>query len=341
MRVLVVKTSSMGDVLHTLPALSDAARHHPEIRFDWVVEEGFAEIPAWHPAVEEVIPVAWRRWRRNPVSAFTGGEWSEFRKHLRVSRYDCVIDAQGLMKSAVIACMARGERHGPDRGSAREPVASAAYHRRYNIAWGQHAIERVRKLFAEALGYAYHDDAPQYGIRGRRFNESVQNDTVLFLHGTTWPTKQWPEAFWIELAERVGRHGLDAALAWGTSEERARAERIAAACPTVEVLPQMSLTRFAETLVGARGAVAVDSGLGHLAAALEVPTVSVYGATDPARTGTRGVAQHHVQAQFECAPCLSRSCHYTGSSDVYPACYATTLPGRVWEMLHGILGVPA
>ena len=100
MRVLLVKTSSLGDVIHTLPALTDAQRAIPGIQFDWVVEEGFAEIPAWHPAVAQVIPVAIRRWRKHPLQTLRSGEWRRFKARLRETHYDLVIDAQGLLKSA-------------------------------------------------------------------------------------------------------------------------------------------------------------------------------------------------------------------------------------------------
>ena len=103
MRVLVVKMSSLGDVIHTLPALTDAAAAIPGITFDWVVEEGFAEIPAWHPAVDTVIPIALRRWRKHPWRDFRGPQWRACRQALRRQHYDAVIDAQGLLKSVFVA----------------------------------------------------------------------------------------------------------------------------------------------------------------------------------------------------------------------------------------------
>ncbi|HIQ53746.1 MAG TPA: lipopolysaccharide heptosyltransferase I, partial [Pseudomonas pachastrellae] len=146
MRVLLIKTSSLGDVIHTLPALTDAARAIPGIRFDWVVEEGFAEIPSWHPAVDAVIPVAIRRWRKKPLQAVRSGEWGNFKRRLRETQYDLVIDAQGLLKSAWLTRYARAEVVGLDKSSAREPLAARFYQRRLAVAWGQHAVERTRQL---------------------------------------------------------------------------------------------------------------------------------------------------------------------------------------------------
>ena len=139
MRVLLVKTSSLGDVIHALPALTDAARAIPGITFDWVVEEGFAEIPTWHPSVGNVIPVAIRRWRKNLWETIKSGEWRRFKQRLRAEKYDLVIDAQGLLKSALLTRYVKAPVAGFDRDSAREPLASRFYQRRLAVARGQHA----------------------------------------------------------------------------------------------------------------------------------------------------------------------------------------------------------
>jgi len=354
MRVLVVKTSSMGDVLHTLPALTDAARAVPGIRFDWVVEEGFAEIPAWHPAVAQVIPVALRRWRKNPFGAFMGGEWGRFKRLLRARRYDCIIDAQGLIKSAMIVRVARGVRCGMDGASAREPLAAHAYERRFPIAKGRHAIERVRELFARALEYPVPEGTPDYGIRleptvgnslspegGEGRGEGVpEQNQIAFLHGTTWPSKHWPMRYWERLAHLANHAGYAVRLPWGNDAERARATAIAGAAAHADVLAKMDLNGMARVLAGTRGAVGVDSGLAHLAAALGVPAVTIYGATRPALTGTCGAHQVHACAEFPCAPCLQRTCSYHGEAEVSPACYQSLPPEMVWEMLQELLTKP-
>lgn len=165
MRVLIVKTSSMGDVLHTLPALTDAAQAIPGIRFDWVVEEGFAQIPSWHKSVERVIPVAIRRWRKAWFSAPIKAERQAFREAVQAVKYDAIIDAQGLVKSAALVTrLAHGVKHGMDWQSAREPLASLFYNRRHHIAKQQHAVERTRELFAKSLGYAKPQTQGDYAI---------------------------------------------------------------------------------------------------------------------------------------------------------------------------------
>ena len=222
MRVLLVKTSSLGDVIHALPALTDAARAIPGITFDWVVEEGFAEIPTWHPAVGKVIPVAIRRWRKNIWQTLKSGEWSRFKQSLRAEKYDLVIDAQGLVKSAWLTRYVKAPVAGLDKDSAREPLASRFYQRRLAVARGQHAVERLRQLFAVALGYDLPKGLGDYGLDVERLVELPRTKPfVLFLHGTTWDTKHWPEVYWRDLAQRMGHLGVEVRLPWGNPAEKA------------------------------------------------------------------------------------------------------------------------
>lgn len=236
MRVLVIKTSSLGDVIHALPALTDAARAIPGIRFDWVVEEGFAEIPTWHPAVDKVIPVAIRRWRKNIWQTLKSGEWRRFKQQVQSTKYDLVIDAQGLLKSAWLTRYVRAPIAGFDKHSAREPMAARFYSRRLAVARGQHAVERLRQLFAVALGYDLPKGLGDYGLSTEKLlGLPPKKPFVLLLHGTTWDTKHWPEAYWRELAERMGRLGVDVKLPWGNAAEKARAERLAQGLQNAEV----------------------------------------------------------------------------------------------------------
>jgi len=335
MRVLVVKTSSLGDVIHTLPALTDAVAARPELRFDWVVEEGFAEIPAWHPAVDRVIPVALRRWRGHLLDSATRREWKAFRRLLGQRDYAAVIDAQGLLKSAFLTRLVPPPRHGLDRQSAREPLAALAYDHPHPVPWGRHAVVRVRELFARALDYPVPEGTADYGIdRMRLGSYGMDGDYVVFLHGTTWATKHWPRRYWEELARHVTAAGLKVLLPWGNQAERERAQAIAGVCENIQVLPRMDLAHLAGAFAGARAVVAVDTGLSHLVAALDIPQVVIYGATDPKRTGSYGRGQHHLEADFDCAPCLQRRCRYGGTAQVFPACYASVQPERVWKTLQ-------
>ncbi len=347
MRVLIVKTSSMGDVIHTLPALTDAGNALPDITFDWVVEENFAEIPAWHPRVKKVIPIAWRRWRKQLLTPATREAFQKFRENLRAEKYDLIIDALGLVKSALCATLARGLRAGPNWQSARESLAALFYRRKLEVNFQQHAIIRMRLLFSQALGYELPASVPDYGIDRQKLllaESAPQAPYLVFLHGTTWATKHWPEEYWLQLTQIANQHGYHVKLPWGNASEHERALRIAAQASDAEVLPRQDLQGMAKILAGARAVAAVDTGLGHLTAALNVPAVSLYGPTDPLLTGALGELQLHLAAQFPCAPCFSKVCTYDGnlpsdlkSSPLYPACLVTLTPARVWGSLTTLL----
>ncbi len=300
MRVLIVKTSSMGDILHTLPALTDAMRAIPGIRFDWAVEENFAQIPSWHPAVEEVIPVAIRRWRKNWFGNVARQERCDFKKYLRRQQYDKVIDAQGLIKSAALVTrVARGEKHGLDCKSAREPLASWFYNERHAVDRHQHAVERIRQLFAVSLGYEVPPGKGDYAIAAH-FNRPPGQTSVapylVFLHATTRAEKHWPEAHWRELIGLMAPRGLKIKLPWGSEPEFQRAVRLSENFPFVEVLPRLTLCDIAQVLAGAKAVVSVDTGLSHLTAALDRPNIVLYGPTDPRLIGSYGRNQIFVTA---------------------------------------------
>ena len=336
MRALIIKTSSLGDVLHTLPAVTDATLHKPGLRFDWVVEEAFAEVPAWHVAVDEVIPVALRRWKHRPLQALRAGEPQAAVRHLRRRHYEHIIDAQGLIKSAMIARFAHGPRSGLDRDSAREPVAARAYDNTFAIARNQHAVQRVRQLFAAALDYPVSDESPDYGIK-QHFPQRARQPYLVFLHGTTWPTKHWPDDYWLSLASMAAAAGLQVKIPWGNAIEQQRAQQIAAVADVIEVLPRMQLGELAAVIAAAGAVVGVDTGLVHLAAALGTPCITLYGSTDPGLIGTLGESQLQLQVQFPCAPCQQRKCRYPDETGVFPACYSTLDPERVWSELSQML----
>lgn len=330
MRVLLIKTSSLGDVIHTLPALTDAAAAIPGLRVDWVVEEGFAEIPGWHPAVERVIAVAIRRWRKHPWQTWSSGEWQHFKAQLQQGEYDLVIDAQGLLKSAWLTRYGQAPVAGLDRHSAREPLASLFYDRRYAVARGQHALERVRQLFGQALGYPVPASVGDYGLDRTALATPQDTPYVVFLHGTTWESKHWPEAHWRQLAERLQARGQAVRLLWGSPREQARAQRIADGLDQVSVMPRLNLSGVAALLAGARACVAVDTGLGHLAAALDVPSISLYGPTSPERVGAYGRSQVHLSAVGLAGT--------REPKDVASASMAALSPEQVGQALDDLLG---
>lgn len=299
MRVLIVKTSSMGDVLHALPALTDAMRAIPGIQFDWVVEEGFAQIPSWHPAVDKVIPVAIRRWRKNWFGSDTRQQRCDFKRELQSRTYDIIIDAQGLVKSAALVTrVAKGEKHGMDSKTAREPFACWFFDKKHQVNKKQHAVERIRQLFALSLGYEKPATQGDYAIAARFLSHHAADaeNYLVFLHATTRADKHWPEAHWRELIGLLADSGLKIKLPWGANHEHQRALRLAAGFDYVEVLPKLSLEEVAAILAGAKAVVSVDTGLSHLTAALDRPNITLYGPTDPGLIGGYGQNQRALTA---------------------------------------------
>lgn len=289
MRILIVKTSSLGDVIHNLPVVSDIKRHFPNATVDWCVEESFAAIPRLHPAMGEIIPVAIRRWRKALFKATTWREIGAFRRALQAQPYDFVIDTQGLVKSAVLARQARGRLSGYAANSAREPVAALFYQQKYKVSMAAHAVVRNRLLVAAALGYVA-DGEPDYGIAvaPADFDWLPAKPYVVFLSATSRDDKLWPETHWQALGQVLHAAGYIAVLPGGSPVERQRAARLAAGIPDAVAAPPLSISQLAALLAGGRAAIGVDTGLTHLAVALKIPTVAIYTATDPGLTGVLG-----------------------------------------------------
>ena len=284
--ILLVKTSSLGDVVHNLPVASDIRARFPEARIDWVVEEAFADIPRLHPAVRKVIPVAVRRWRRNLLAATTWGELREYRKVVRSERYDLVLDTQGLIKSALLARQVPGRRAGYAAEAAREPLAARFYDDTYAIPGNLHAVERNRRLAAAALGYA--PNLPlDYGIAAELLAAPwlpAQPYCVL-LSASSRADKLWPEADWLQLAAALNARGLACVLPGGSAEERERAARLATGMQQAVAAPPLGIAELARLLAGARVVVGVDTGLTHIAAALGRLTFCLFSGSHPELTG--------------------------------------------------------
>jgi heptosyltransferase-1 len=285
MKVLIVKTSSMGDVIHTFPALEDARRARPDIAFDWCVEEAFAPIVALHPTVMKIHTVAIRRWRRNLPAGKTWREALALRRTLRNENYDLVIDAQGLLKSAIVAKQAGSPIAGFDRASAREPSAAAFYDRRYGVARDLHAIERTRRLFGLALGYKPDLSTLDSGIAPPIASTAK---TAFLLHGTSREDKKWPTEDWIETARQLVKAGITPVTTWSNEREKTVAEAIAAAIPETVLVEKKTLADIAPIISRSSLVIGADTGLTHLASAYGMPTVAIFLTTQPGLTGPRG-----------------------------------------------------
>ncbi|MHC0510522.1 lipopolysaccharide heptosyltransferase I [Achromobacter aegrifaciens] len=309
-RILIVRTSSLGDLVHMLPAISDIARHVSDAQIDWIAEEAFADIPAWHPAVNQVIKVAHRRWRKAWWSAEVRAERKALKERLRSVQYDIVLDMQALLKSAWLVRQTRGVRHGLDWRSAREPLASLFYNVRHRVEFWQPAVIRQRKLAALTFGYQY-AGAPDFGLQAfarqatqpaadlvlevgsegmnvgelpRLHHLDTDRGYAVIMPSASRDDKLWPEEDWRVVFRRLREAGCTLKLLAGNEQEAERARLLIAGMDGAEVMPRMDLTAVARLLAGSRLMVGLDSGLTHLSAALGRPTIGIYRASTPVRT---------------------------------------------------------
>ena len=287
--ILLVKLSSLGDVVHAMPAVQDLRRAVPHARIHWVVERGFAPLVARCEGVLRVIPCELRRWRKAPFTRETRAEWRAFRDDLHHDTYEAVIDLQGLTKSALVAHMARLEPGG-QRFAMANRTAGSSYEA--PTRWvadvalpmepQSHAVTRSRAMCAAALGYA----VPAFLRYGLGDGSAVPERCVAFVHGTSRDDKLWPEAHWVALALRFAAGGFEIALPHGSDAEQARSERLAAAIgPSARVWPRLALDALTDRLAACAGAIGVDSGLSHIAVALDLPHVQIYNFDTAWRTG--------------------------------------------------------
>jgi heptosyltransferase-1 len=264
-----------------MPAVTESRAHFPQARISWLVEEAYAPLAALHPAVDRIIPVAWRRWRKELLAPKMWRELGAWRRGIGAGRFDAIVDTQGLIRTAVMSRFARGARHGYDGGSIREPMASRFYDVHHQVSRQLHAVERNRRLTGLALGYQP-EGAADYGID----RSALRGDEryALLLHGTARPEKEWPVANWIALGNMIAKRGVSVVVPWGSDAERARAAQIAEAVPNARVADRQSIEGMTRLVAGAEFIVGGDTGLVHLAAAFGVPLVAIFSGTDPVLT---------------------------------------------------------
>lgn len=289
MRVLLVKLSSMGDVIHNLPVVGDLARACPGVEIDWLIESPYVEIAAMHPALTNILPVPLRQLKKQWWSVTAWGDLLASRSRLRHRQYEHILDTQGLIKSAWVAQWAAGPVAGYAATSAREPLAARFYDQPIDIPRDLHAVTRNRLLAGNVFGYRPAERV-DYGLVAPRQSPAWLPAAryAVFLHATSRANKRWPDALWVELGRRLQVCGLGVLLPWGNDDERATSHRVAQWLPQSTVPPRMTLTEAAAVLAKAVAVVGVDTGLAHLAVALGRPTVGLYITTQPRLTGLFG-----------------------------------------------------
>jgi len=346
MKLLLLRLSSMGDVLHTLPAVTDLQQAQPDLHLHWLVEPAFAPIALLHPGAARVIPFSLRnykeRWRGLAVAL------RDLRRDLRAEGYDQILDAQGLYKSALLGRLGGAPLWGLDAASAREPGAARLYHRRFPVAWGQSAISRNRQLFAQALDYPLPETPPDYGLQvaatrlrkdtlAQPWKELVQQPFVLGFHGTSRENKEWQEDYWRALAAPLRQAGLRLLLPAGNAREAARAQRIAEQADNVVALPAATLLELAALIVRADAYVGMDTGLSYLAGALGLAGVTLYGPTARDRFSVAEDHQASLQSLEPCAPCGKSRCPLPEAKNGLILCQQALRPEQVWTALSPLL----
>lgn len=283
-RILIVKTSSMGDVIHAFPALADLKRAQPDTKVDWLVEAGFAGIARLHPSIDRVITCELRKWRKAPFSPSVRAAYAKLKSEINETPYDAIVDLQGLVKSAWLASRAKGPRFGYDWASAREPLAGVSYQHTFAVSKAEHAVTRNRELLAKALQYELPAAQNSYGLQ----LISQKKRLVVCCHATSRDDKLWPEENWRALIAACGAKGYEIGLPWGSPAEEARAHRLALGFAHAHVWPRDPFAQLAKDLSAAACVVGVDTGLLHLAAAVGAPVIGVYVATKPGLSGAWG-----------------------------------------------------
>jgi len=291
-RVLIIKTSSMGDVVHALPAASDMLRLHPGLELDWLVESAFAAIPKMHPGVRRVVPMSWRKWRQQLGSRSTWRAIGALRAELKREPYDLVLDLQGLVKSALWGRQAAGPLAGYDNASAREPLAAMFYQRVASVPKTLQAVERCRRLAAALMGYGVPTTAPEFGLKAPAPTWNAPTPYAALIPNASRIEKLWPERHWVSVGRRLMEIGWKPVVLWGTDAEQSLAERIAAGCDG-EVPPFLKVGEMASVLAGARAIVGLDTGFTHLGAALGRPTIGIYCDHEPGLAGLSGRGPVH------------------------------------------------
>jgi heptosyltransferase-1 len=286
-RILIVKTSSMGDVVHATPVVADILACFPQAQIDWLVEAPFAAIPRLHPGVRRVIPMAWRKWRRQLFSGATWKAIGELRQELRRDPHDLVLDLQGLLKSALWARQAAGPVVGYDRASAREPLAALLYRRSAAVPRNLQAVQRNRLLAALHLGLMPPSAVPSFGLHPPEPSWKPRDNYAVLIPNASRASKLWHERHWVAVGKRLVERGWLPLVLWGRPDEQTLAERIAAGC-NGDVPPFLSVGDMAGVLAGAQQVVGLDTGFTHLAAALGRPTLGVYCDHDPGLAGITG-----------------------------------------------------
>ncbi|MFN3714033.1 MAG: lipopolysaccharide heptosyltransferase I [Alcanivoracaceae bacterium] len=333
MKALLVKMSSLGDIVHTLPAISDLQAARPDVRLHWLVERSYAELAGWHQGVEQVWPIDQRSWLRQRRWV----DWRAFvaqRQQWREQHFDLVVDAQGLIKSALIArSVGARDCHGFDRASSREALAGWLMSSAHGVDPLLPAVARTRHLFAEVFGYRL-SASVDFGIQHHFVRVTRDERAMVLLPGSSWASKYWPRAHWQQLASQAMTAGWRVSVVWGSDDERRFAQQLAAVLPQINLATHReTITEVATRLAGAGMVVGLDSGFCHLAAALGKPVIALFGASSATRFGVLGSPASNLSVCLSCSPCHQRQCPRLSSGEHDAPCMTALTAEAVWNQI--------
>ena len=287
----------MGDLMHALPALTEAKEHKEDISFDWVVDTNFASVPSWHPSVDKIITTDHRNWKKQLFSKNSRKSLKGVINQINENNYDLVVDMQNNLKSAFISYLCKHDVVGLDSKSAREYPAHLAYSKRINVDKKLHAIERQKKLLGDALGYEYEQGPINYGASFNAFikpNITLPDKYFVLVQNASWITKQWSIGNWQQLILYLEDKGIVMLLPSGNLEELERAKEICSVSKKAQAIDLMSLDEIAYMVQHADFCICSDTGLAHLSALTGTPSITLYGPTKTSLIGTMGINQNHL-----------------------------------------------
>jgi heptosyltransferase-1 len=340
-RILIVKLSSMGDVIHALPILSDIKNALGDVSIDWLTEPAYACLLESHPLINRVLTVPLRKHKGHLLQFYKSQEAQAIRKYFKSHPYDVIIDAQGLLKSALLSRWAKGTRCGYDKNSCREPLSSRLMHRRFAVAKDQHAVTRMRQLAAQALDYPCPTAPPDYQLNQSPKKSEHTTPTIMLMPFTTWPSKHWPQAHWQSLIKQLAPTN-NLLIAWGSQDEKQQADNYCQDIDTAQPIPPSSIADMKSLLENCDAFIAVDTGFAHLATALDLPGIALMGPTDKRQSGPLGSKQFAMDINLPCRPCHKRICPLTYQAEALrPACMADIKPENVAAFYSNLISKQA
>jgi heptosyltransferase-1 len=329
MKILIVKTSSFGDIVHTFPSLTDICKSIQNIEIHWLLEPEYKSIASKHPNVKKTIDFPLRKWRKEPLKLISN--ISRLKKILREEKYDLAIDAQGLIKTAWLRFILDCPFVGYDKFSIKEKVASFFYHKKISVSRKKHAISRTRNLMALSLKYQIVEEDIEYGLQ----EKNEESNRILFVIGTSWQSKIYPLKYWKDLAKVAVKNGYKVVVSYHSDKEKKMAESLSSVDKdAISLLPKMNLEGIFNYLSTVKGVFAVDTGIAHLASALSLPCVIIYGATSAKLTGAIGKKTYNVSANYHCSPCFKKKCNKIDAKNKTPPCYDSLRVEDIFSLLQ-------